>query len=765
MNEEIEELSSEEESSEEVSQPKKKKGNKLGPYIRTCQRKALLILGMVSLTTSAAYFASSNDPNTYVGSFRVLVEPVNSTDKLTEASTLTRTGGLPKEELFALDYPTQLEILKSSSMMSLIAQTINDEYPNISADALKIDLIKNLIVSRIGTGRLNSTKILEVVYQASNPNLAQLVLETTAEQYLKYSLDERQTSIKAGVKFIEEQIPDLQKQAGNLQAKLQNLQQSYQFIDPAIKAEELLAQVTQFEQQELETQRQLNELQGLYNSLQKQLNLTPGQALTASALTQDPQRTTLLAQLQEIESQIAFESSRFTTNSPRLRSLEEQKQQIVSLLNEKTQQILGSNSSSVAAQSQVLTFPDPMRLDLIGQLVNTDNQIKSLETRYQSLQTTRKNLGEKANEFPEVFRQHNEIARQLSLTNNILDRLWNQRQTLLVEGAQQGEPWELLSPPQLALDEEGNPLPFPPDAKKKLIAGFMGGVLLGVGIAVGLEKRRNLFYTADDMADILAMPLLGNIPLESTDKEPNNLAPLETEPDQLSPFLAFNQDVTVPLESENFVESNQTQVDNNHSEALFLDAFDALYTNLRFTYNTSGVSSLVVCSVESEDGQSTVAVHLAQAAAAKGERVLLVDANWRQPQLHDCFDLPNYKGLINLLSDGNLTIEEVVQKVPSFEHLYVLSAGVDRYDARQPLWSTNMESLNQKFQSDYDLVIYDPPHFLDSGDISFLIDNTDGVLMVAKIAKTAQSQIKQALERINTFNLPSVGVVATFNQK
>lgn len=763
MSEEIEELSSEEESEEVNSKTQKKKGSKFAPYIRTCGRKAWLIIGMASLTTSAAYFASSSDPSTYVGTFRVLVEPVNSTDKLTEVSTLARTGGVPKEELFALDYPTQLEILQSSSMMSNIAGAINEEYPNISADALKINLSKKLLVQRIGKGRLNSTKILEVIYQGSNPNLVQLVLETTAAQYLKYSLDERQTSIKAGVNFIEDQIPDLQKQASSLQDKLQKLQQNYQFIDPTFKAGELLAQVTQVEQQELETQRQLDELKKLYTSLQQQLKLTPDQALVASALSQDPNRTALLAQLREVESQIAFESSRFTNNSPRLRSLEEQQQQILSLLNQKTQQILGRSANSVAAQSQILTFPDQMRLGLISQLVDTNNQIKSLEVRHQSLQATKDTLGQKAKEFPEIVRQHNEIARQLSLTNNILDKLWNQRQTLLVEGAQKSEPWKLLSAPQLTLDEEGNPVPFPPDTKKKLIAGFMGGVLLGVVMSLGLEKRRNIFYTANDTADILAMPLLGTIPLEITNQEPEtDVNTPEMDQIQQNLFPNLNQEVILPLESENPVKHSDT---NSYSEALFLDAFDSLYTNLRFTYSSSPVGSLVVCSVESGDGQSTVAVHLAQAAAAKGERVLLIDANWAHPQIHDCFELPNYKGLINLLSDSHLAIEEVVQKVPNFDHLFVLSAGVNYHEARQPLWSTTMESLNHKFQSDYDLVIYDPPHFLELGDISFLIDHTDGVLMVVKIAKTAQSQIKKALERINTFNLPSVGVVATFNQK
>ena len=89
------------------------KGLNLQPLIRTARRKALLIAGITGMLTAAMWRLAALSPPVYAGNFQVLVEPVTSEAKLAEPSTLTRTGGTPNDQLYSLDYPTQLEILKS----------------------------------------------------------------------------------------------------------------------------------------------------------------------------------------------------------------------------------------------------------------------------------------------------------------------------------------------------------------------------------------------------------------------------------------------------------------------------------------------------------------------------------------------------------------------------------------------------------------------------------------------------------------------------
>lgn len=680
---------------------------------------------------------SLRDPNTYVGSFRVLLEPMSSAGKLSQASNLTRPKGVPYQELLTLDYPTQLEILKSPVMLDNIANRVKAKHPHINIATITQDLRNNLIVERIkiGPSRYDSTKIFEVVYKGINPDIVQMVVEATSEQYLEYSLEERKNSITAGVKFIDQQLPKLKTRVATIQSEQQKFQQQYNLIDPNARGQELFDQVHHLTEQKLANQSQLEELKTLSLTLQKQLKLTPRQAVVTLVINQDTSYRELLVELQKIESRITTKSAYFTANSPSFRALQEERQNFLTLLGQKTQPILAKHSLSIADNSPVLNFHEESRLKLIQQFVDTNNQIQILEVRHQSLTDSKNTIAKPAKYFPEILRQYKELERQLILTTRILDQLLTQRETLRVEAAQKEAPWKLLSKPQIPLGTDGEPVSFPPNRLRKLLTGAMGGMLLGMILALMIEKRRDIFYTAQDVEDLLLMPLLGDIPVDDRF--------------QALPNVNSNSSALTLVETQ----SRDTR------DSAFLNTFDSLYAELTFLYAEDPVQSLIVCSTEPKDGQSKVALQLAKTAANKEKQVLLVDANLNQPQLHRELNLPDSEGLDNLLAQ-KLTPDDFIKPVPDVENLFILTAGNFSSDCPKQLWSNQMKHLMEDLSLRYDLVIYDTPHFLDSPDVSFLAANTDGIIMVVGINKTHQSLVKQAVKQINTFRLPTLGVVA-----
>ncbi len=98
----------------------------------------------------------------------------------------------------------------------------------------------------------------------------------------------------------------------------------------------------------------------------------------------------------------------------------------------------------------------------------------------------------------------------------------------------------------------------------------------------------------------------------------------------------------------------------------FVEGFRSLHTNIRLLSSNSPIHSLVIGSAEAGDGKSTVALHLAEAAAAIGQRVLLVDADLRSPQLHTRLDLPNFQGLTDAIST-DISLNDLIQR-PSGEN-------------------------------------------------------------------------------------------------
>lgn len=703
------------------------KGLNLNPYVRTLRRKIWLVGSLTALGAILGFAASFLKPNTYFGSFGLLVEPATSNARLNDPSVLARSDNQNSgPNSSAVDYATQIEILRGREMLTKIAQEIKTQFPadsSISVDGIVTNLRQNLSVDRLNPGksRLDATKIIFVSYSESNPKLVQLVLDTVAKRYLQYSEEERETNINSAVTFIDEQLPELRQRVDNIRTQQQDLQKRYQLIDPTSRGQELFTQYHTLKNQQIQVQNDLKELKAVYASLQKQLKLTPEEAIAASDLTQDPSRATLLAKLQEIESQIAIASTQFTKDSPNLQDLQEKRQSLLNLINDKSQQIGQKTLGSASNNPQVQNYQNDIRLSLIKQLVDTTNQIKTLEVRDQQLKGTVASFRTQAEQFPDVVRQYNDLGLKLEITSKLLDQLLVQRETLRVEAAKNYVPWQLVSQPTLASDADGNPLGSPPGRTRKLALGLLLGMFAGVAAALLWEMRQGFFFSAKDVRDTLGLPLLDEVPV---DDRPS-----------------ANGELNGGAEAE---------------ESLFTNTFDSLYAKLCFLHTP--VRSVMVSSVEPEDGQSTVAVNLAKTAAASGKKVLLVDANIRNPKLHQSLGVGNQKGLANVIA-GNITYPEAIQSVPDTENLYVLSGGST--SGKTPkLWSAKMEALMKELPQKYDLVIYDPPHFLDTTDVSFLGANSDGIILVVALYKTQQASAKRAVEQIKSFRLPILGIVA-----
>ncbi len=729
--------------------PSPQKGFNFSPYIRTFLRKSWLLAGLGSLGAFAGWMLSAQDPYTYVGNFYLLVEPITTTAKLTNPTALARTEGLPRtDRLFDLDYPTNQVFLKSPGMTLKIAETVHKKELSREVPAIWKDVRENLVVERamLEKGRNPETKIFTVSYKGENPQEVQAVLSAAAEQFLQYSKEDRETNIKAGVKFIDQQVPDLQQRLKKLQSQQKELRQKYELIDPLAKNDEILTQISSLKQEVFTTENQLKSLRTTQSSLQEDLNLTPDEAWAASTLSQDTERIALMDKLQELEQEIVVTSTTFTDNSPQVKYLRDQKQSILGLLNQTTQEILNKNGLSVTPGSAAFQHQDPTRLELIQRLVEATNQIEVLENQLESLTGELQKLEQQAKRYPVLINEYNDLERQIQLTEEILNKLLQQRETLKVESAQD-IPWQLISQPQIPLDGEGKPIGYPPSPTKKLLAGLMGGVFLGMGIAVLWEKRRNVFLCPDDVVDLLSIPLLANIPKDDRAQLSQNLGRKSSPSNQKAAFERRQAE-------EEFFDIERIDVPQ---KSAFLEAFDILYAKLNLLQNTN-LRSVVISSVETKDGQSTVAMNLAIAGATAGQRVLLVDANWYHRQLHDWLDVSNQKGLCQVLQDG-VSPQEIIQEVPDIENLSILTAGQLTPYPPARLWSARMQKLMTELTTLYDLVIYDVPHFLNDSDVKLMAAKTDGILMVVGINKTPVSSAKKAVTEIQALNLPLLGVV------
>jgi polysaccharide biosynthesis transport protein len=701
---------------------KKKGGAKLRPLMGMVQRNILLIAGIASTIGGIGYLQSANAPRTFEGSFSILVEPITSQGRSTDPSVISRAQS--PEGGSTIDYPTLLQVMQSPELLKKIAAQIQSQYPDVTAESLARDLKnQDFVVARVGTNILDSTRTIDVTYRGSEPERTQFILKKLAEGYLRFSLEDRRTRIGGGVEFIEDQLPALQQRVTTLETQVQNLRQRYRITDPQIENTQVREQFRDVQNERLAAQTNLKEQMTLANELKRQLKLNQQQGMAAASLSQNPRYQDLANQLSKIEAQIAVKLARYEEESPIVKTLRDQERNLKALLGQEAQQNLTQVSPGVQGSSGVLAFQDPVRIEMIRQLVQSSNQAQALQARLTEIAKTELALDQRLRDLPAIVRQYNTMQQQLDIATKTLNQFLLQRETLRVEAAQKEVPWEIISQPKLMSDMRGRPIAA---RGKKSSQTFMISVVAGLGLglaaAFAREKLRNVFVTPEDLQDAVPVTFLGTIPTRKG-------------------LTSFADGLNGKLMDQ------------------FSDAFSKIYTNLRFLPGAAPRSLIAVGSAERGDGRTTVALNLAQMAASMGQRVLLVDADFVSPQLHTILNLPNQRGLTDVLRQ-KADVEEVIHAISGTDNLSVLTTGDTQVDSTRLFASTEMQRLADYLRAAYDLVVFDAPALNGSTDPNFLVSQTDGLLLVGGVNKTRRSMFMKTLSGLKQYNLPIVGLVA-----
>lgn len=681
----------------------------LKDFLAVIKRRALVIIGVVSVGMAYVTYSTLNSKTIYQGSFQLLVEPVNSDSSLGQIP-------LPDSSIAKsnLDYASQIQVLRSEIIVKDALPKLQSTYPDITYNSL----ISNLTIKRLG-----STKVIEISYKNQDTKKIDLVLKTLSKFYLDYSLDKRKTKLNQGLKFVEEQLPAIRNRVAQLQQKLQIFRQRYDFIDPENQSSAVASQLQNLEGERLGIDQQLATARATYISLS-----TPeGQKAT---LNNAPIYSQLISQLRQLESQLSAELVRFQPDSPSIAVLEEKRQNLLPLIEDEQKRHIGLK------------------------LAESMSAIQLLEVKSQELARVEQQTRQKFQQLPILAREYTEIQRNLQLANESLNRFLATRENLFIQVAQTELPWELIQAPTRGQ------LPILPNIPQNLLMGFFISSSVGVGIGFLLEKLDNTYHDVASLKEKIKLPFLGTLPIDKSvvgyQSSYSNLIASESESrkdTQKTGLLSI------------FRRQPANAANNYYGQGLFWESLQVLYANIQLLNSDQPIRSLTISSTMPGDGKTTVSFHLAQIAAALGKRVLLVDADLRRAQVHKLSGLNNFLGLSNVLT-SNMPVEQVIQQLPDMNLLSVITAGSAPPDPARLLSSDKMKQLMEYFHENFDLVIYDAPPMLGLVDARLLAPQTDGMLLVVRIDKTDKSALMQLQDSLRSSPINVLGVVANGdNQK
>lgn len=191
--------------------------------------------------------------------------------------------------------------------------------------------------------------------------------------------------------------------------------------------------------------------------------------------------------------------------------------------------------------------------------------------------------------------------------------------------------------------------------------------------------------------------------------------------------------------------------------SIIAEQYRSTRTNLYFLTKKSKKKILTVTSPRNGAGKTTTLMNLAISMVKGNEKVLIIDANYRNPSIHTILKLNNNTGLVDLLR-GNYSFQEVVHKT-HIEGLHVLTSGDTRISTLEELGTNEMTQLLNAVTSDYDTVLIDAPSVLDAAETRFLASKSDGVILIINRYVTKSDEIIKTKRALEVAKANIIGVV------
>jgi len=157
------------------------------------------------------------------------------------------------------------------------------------------------------------------------------------------------------------------------------------------------------------------------------------------------------------------------------------------------------------------------------------------------------------------------------------------------------------------------------------------------------------------------------------------------------------------------------------------------------------VRTLTITSALKGEGKTIAAVNFALVTAMSvGRRVLLVDCDMREPQVHRTLGLRPETGLAEVLTD-QASLDDAIIKVDGI-NLEVLPVRALPPNPSELLASPKMRQVVEELARSYDTVILDSPSTLGIPDAKSISELTDGLVLVVRADKTPEEDLEAALD-------------------
>ena len=175
------------------------------------------------------------------------------------------------------------------------------------------------------------------------------------------------------------------------------------------------------------------------------------------------------------------------------------------------------------------------------------------------------------------------------------------------------------------------------------------------------------------------------------------------------------------------------------------EAYNAIRTNLMFTSRGETCPIYAITSSGPSEGKTLNAINMSISFAQMGKRVLLIDADLRNPTINKYFNVSSGDGLSEFLAGMK---NEVNLRHTDVDNLSILTGGKCPPNPAELLTNEKMKDLIELFKQHFECIFIDTPPIELVTDASVISGMVTGYLFVVKNGATELAMVKHSISAL-----------------
>ncbi|MCX6888275.1 MAG: polysaccharide biosynthesis tyrosine autokinase [Verrucomicrobia bacterium] len=254
------------------------------------------------------------------------------------------------------------------------------------------------------------------------------------------------------------------------------------------------------------------------------------------------------------------------------------------------------------------------------------------------------------------------------------------------------------------------------------LVGMGSGLLFGIVLIIAIGTLDDRIKSAKDVEGSLGLPLIGTIPRVANTAGPDRA-------------LLARQD----------------------KDRIATEAVRSIYSALKVNPAVSKARVFLVTSTRPSEGKTFVVTNLALIFAQHSERVLVIDADLRLPNVGPSLGFTGDGGLSKWFNAETSLDEAIVRDVAP--GLDVLPVGLSCKNPTQVINNPKFLAMIDELRGRYDRIFIDSPPIGAVSDALHLLPKVDGVLYVVRYNTVNLRNATSCLARLREAQAPMLGVV------